>query len=129
MPTNGPSELSMSSLYGIPLFTYGMIGVTTIILAYVTFMDDSEGNSFANPDDQSIEEPVLEEKEEEPVIEEVIEEPVIEEPVIEEPVIEEPVIEENIAPVEEEKVVPTEIKGGKKSKKNKTKRKSNRNIL
>ena len=128
MPTNGPSELSMSSLYGIPLFTYGMIGVTTIILAYVTFMDDSEGNSFANPDDQSIEEPVIVPTEE-PVIEEVIEEPVIEEPVIEEPVIEEPVIEENIAPVEEEKVVPTEIKGGKKSKKNKTKRKSNRNIL
>jgi hypothetical protein len=129
MPTNGPSELSMSSLYGIPLFTYGMIGVTTIILAYVTFMDDSEGNSFANPDDQSIEEVVEEPVVEEPVVEEpVVEEPVIEEPVIEE-VVEEPVLEENIAPVEEEKVVPTEIKGGKKSKKNKTKRKSNRNIL
>jgi hypothetical protein len=37
---------SLYSLNGIPLFTYGMIGITTIALACVTMLDDSN-KSFA----------------------------------------------------------------------------------
>ena len=34
------------NLNGVPLFTYGMIGITTIVLAVVTMMD-TDNNSFA----------------------------------------------------------------------------------
>jgi len=40
IPNSNPIN-SIYSLNGIPLFTYGMIGVTTIALACITMMDDS----------------------------------------------------------------------------------------
>jgi hypothetical protein len=37
---------SIYNLNGVPLFTYGMIGVTTIVLAIITMMD-TDNDSFA----------------------------------------------------------------------------------
>lgn len=42
MPTNTQFEGLFYGLNGIPLFTYGMIGLTSIVLAYFTILDTEE---------------------------------------------------------------------------------------
>lgn len=42
MPTNGNNDYLLYGIGSVPLFTYGMIGVTTIVLAYATMMDQGE---------------------------------------------------------------------------------------
>ena len=54
MPTNGQSEYLLFGLDGTPLFTYGMIGLTTIVIAYATMLDKDDNvpnflKSDANP--------------------------------------------------------------------------------
>jgi hypothetical protein len=39
MPTNGIADNILYSINGAPIFTYGMISITAIILAYVTFIE------------------------------------------------------------------------------------------
>jgi hypothetical protein len=50
MPSNGPAEKIIYELKGIPLFTYGMIGITTFVLAYITFTDvEKSTDNIENP--------------------------------------------------------------------------------
>jgi len=42
MPTNGENDYLLYSLQSIPIFTYGMISITTLVLAYATMMDQGE---------------------------------------------------------------------------------------
>jgi len=109
MPTNESDPFAMYSLYGVPLFTYGMLGITTLVLAYVTFMDDNEGKSFANPNDQVPEEAPS------TFSEELSGEPREEEPKEEE-------AQEEEAPPVEDNEKPPEVKGGKRNKNKNTKR-------
>jgi len=100
------SSMNLPAINGIPVVTYGLIGLTTIVLAYITFQDDTV--------------PVEEEPEPEPEPEEEEEEPEEEEPIEEAPV---------GAP--EQSNQDTEIRkplfGGKKQKKSKSSKKSKKN--
>jgi hypothetical protein len=42
MPTNGQPDGFFYGINGVPIFTYGMIGITTLVLAYITMRDIEE---------------------------------------------------------------------------------------
>jgi hypothetical protein len=43
-----------ASSYGVPLVTYGLIGLTTVILAYVTLIENSESAAPLSTSESSI---------------------------------------------------------------------------
>ena len=66
-------DVTNYSIYGIPLFTYGMIGITTVVLATLTIyesMDSANESILSNlpsviPEESSSSEEESEEEEEE----------------------------------------------------------------
>jgi hypothetical protein len=42
MPTNGDSDYLLYGIDSMPIFTYAMIGITTLVLAYATMIDQGE---------------------------------------------------------------------------------------
>jgi hypothetical protein len=57
MPTNESFGKIFYGIKGVPLFTYGMIGITTIVLAYITFTDIGDITSEEQNENQ-IETPI-----------------------------------------------------------------------
>ena len=55
MPTNGFADGILYSINGAPIFTYGMITITAVVLAYVTFIETPEmPNPLETPETTSI---------------------------------------------------------------------------
>jgi hypothetical protein len=48
------SKLHNLTIGGIPLFTYGLIGITTVVLASVTILDSGEQDEEENEEDESM---------------------------------------------------------------------------
>ena len=81
MPTNSVYENLFHGINEIPLFTYGMLSITTVVLAYFTLYDiesatGEEGDEFSaattdtdKPESKEEEEEKEEEKEEEQPVE------------------------------------------------------------
>ena len=123
MPTNSNYDGFFAGIGGIPFFTYGMITVTTIVLAYMTIMEPDEvveeviDSTVSNSSFMTNLTPPLPENIPSPVEEVAPEEQVV--PSQEEQVV--PEEEEQVVPSEEEQAVPEEMgeppvenKGGKK---------------
>ena len=117
MPTNSNYDGFFAGIGGIPFFTYGMITVTTIVLAYMTIMEPDEvveeviDSTVSNSSFMTNLTPPLPENIPSPVEEVAPEEEQIV-PSEEEPVVD--LSQENQAVPEEMGEPPVENKGGKR---------------
>lgn len=119
MPTNSNYDRYFTGVGDVPIFTYGMITITSIVLAYMTYMDPSIS--------EDIKEPILEATSMDEVIDSTTmdntvalpepEEPIYEEPLQEQQTLEEeqlpqePIPEE---PIQEEQAIKEPVAGGKR---------------
>lgn len=100
MPTNSNYDGYFQGIGQVPLFTYGMIAVTTIVLGYMTWMDTgieeevpvveetalipetpadlTPPEGLLSPVPEPIQEPLVEAQPEEPLVEAQSEEPIVE---------------------------------------------------
>ena len=130
MPTNGLADGILYTVNGAPVFTYGMITLTAVVLAYMTFMDDSDIPNPVEPNPiTDLIPPVgapIPPPSTESIVPLAVPEPAAEESLSPMPVPGPMPVEEALSPTlpEESPSNPEEVKtqGGKRSKKRKTRR-------
>jgi len=50
------TSVQLPSINGVPVITYGLIGLTTLVLAYITFQDNSSEDNNSDSKENNMQE-------------------------------------------------------------------------